>query len=123
MSYPVKYRERTIEYRQEHTLEETSRTFKVTISTIRKWEKQLKEKGDLKAKVAKRSFKKINPDKLKDYVAQHPDAYQKEMAREFGCSQSAIQKALKRLKITRKKSNAIPRAGLRQNSSIQVRNY
>ena len=59
MSYPVKYRERTIEYRQEHTLEETSRTFKVTISTIRKWEKQLKEKGDLKAKVAKRSFKKI----------------------------------------------------------------
>jgi len=47
--------------------------------------------------------KKINPDKLKDYVAQHPDAYQKEMAREFGCSQSAIQKALKRLKITRKK--------------------
>ena len=103
MSYPVKYRERTIEYRQEHTLEETSRTFKVSISTIQKWEKQLKEKGDLKAKVAKRSFKKINPDKLKDYVAQHPDAYQKEMAREFGCSQSAIQKALKRLKITRKK--------------------
>ena len=33
------YRERTIEYRQEHTLEEASRTFKVSISTIRKWEK------------------------------------------------------------------------------------
>ena len=103
MSYPVKYRKRTIEYRQEHTLEETSRTFKVSISTIRKWEKQLKEKGDLKAKVAKRSFKKRNPRKLKDYVAQHPDPYHKEMPREFGCSQSAIQKALKRLKITRKK--------------------
>jgi len=121
MSCPVKYRERTIEYRQEHTLEETSWTFKVSISTIRKWEK-LKEKGDLKAKVAKRSFKKIDPDKLKEYVAQHPDSYQKEMTQEFGCSQSAIQKALKRLKITRKKDNAIPGAGLRQNSSIQIRN-
>ena len=48
MSYPTKYRERTIEYRKEgHTLEETCATFKVSISTIRKWEKQLTEKGNL----------------------------------------------------------------------------
>ncbi len=46
MSYPVKYRERVIEYRQEgHTLEETSKVFKIAISTIRKWEKQKKKQA------------------------------------------------------------------------------
>jgi len=47
MSYPVKYRERIIEYQKEgHTLEETSRVFKAVISTIRKWENQIKETGN-----------------------------------------------------------------------------
>ncbi len=104
MSYPVKYRERVIEYRQEgHTLEKTSKVFKIAISTIRKWEKQKKETGNLTPKVPKRTFKKIDPARLQAYVAQHPDAYQKEIAMEFGCALSAVQKALKRLKITRKK--------------------
>lgn len=104
MSYPEKYRERTIEYRQEgHTLEETKAAFKVAITTIQKWEKQLKEKGDLKPKKPVRRHKKIDPEKLKAYVAEHPDAYQAEIAKEFNCCQSAVQKALKRLKITRKK--------------------
>lgn len=104
MSYPVKYRERVLAYREEgHTLEESSKVFKVAISTIRKWDQRLKETGDLTPKVPERSFKKIDPSKLRAYVAQHPDAYQKEIAMDFGCSKSAVQKALKRLKITRKK--------------------
>lgn len=66
MSYPIKYRERVIEYRQEgHTLEETGNTFAVAISTIQRWERQLKEKGDLKTKVLNRRFRKIAPKKLK----------------------------------------------------------
>lgn len=48
MSYSKKYRERTIEYRQAgHSLEETHQIFKVSKSTIQKWEKQLKETRDL----------------------------------------------------------------------------
>ena len=104
MSYPTKYRERTIEYRKAgHTLEETHQTFKVSISTIRKWEKQWKEEGNLEKKPLHRSYKKVNPERLKAYVAEHPDAYQKEIAEEFGCSPTAIYLAMKRLKITRKK--------------------
>ena len=104
MSYPTKYRERTIEYRKSgHTLEETHRTFRVSIATIRKWEKQLEEEGSLEKKPLHRSYKKINPEKLIAYVAEHPDAYQKEIAEEFGCSATAICLAMKRLKITRKK--------------------
>ncbi len=104
MSYPVKYRKRVLEYREEgHTLEETSKVFKAAISTIRKWEKQMRETGDLTPKVPERSFKKIDPSKLRAYVARRPDACQKEIAMDFGCSKSAVQKALKRLGITRKK--------------------
>jgi len=104
MSYSKKYRERTIEYRQDgHTLEETHQIFKVSIATIRKWEKQWKETGDFGKKELHRGFRKIDPEKLKAYVAEHPDAYQSEMAQVFECSESGIRDALKRHKITRKK--------------------
>lgn len=111
MSYPEKYRKRTIEYRREgHSLKETSKVFKVAISTIRNWEKQWREEGKLTPKPVKRTFKKIDPDRLKAYVMEHPDAYQKEIAKEFGCAQSAIQKALVRLNLTRKKRPRITKS-------------
>ncbi len=104
MSYPTKYRERTIEYRKAgHSLEETHQTFKVSVATIRNWEKQLEKEGNLEKKPLHRSYKKIDPEKLIAYLEEHPDAYQKEIAEEFGCSAVAIHLAMKRLKITRKK--------------------
>lgn len=119
MSYPTIFRERTIEYRQAgHTLEETSKAFKVSIYTIRQWEHQLKEKGHLEKKPLHRTHKKIDPEKLKAYVKEHPEAYQKEMAEAFRCSITAIQKALKRLGITRKKDNVL--SGARPGSSSSL---
>ncbi len=110
MSYSEDFRKRTIEYREEgHTLEETSNTFKVSITTIRKWENQLREEGNLKVKIPKRPFKKIDPDELKKYIEEHPDAYLREIAKEFDCSINAVSKALKRLKITRKKNFTLSR--------------
>ena len=104
MSYSKDYRERAVEYRQTgHTYEETHEIFKVAISTIQRWEKQLKETGNLEKKELRRSFRKIDPEKLKAYVTEHPDAYQREMAEAFGCSESGIRDALQRCKITRKK--------------------
>ena len=123
MSYSKKYRERTIEYRQAgHTLEETHQTFKVSRSTIQKWEKQLKETGDLGKKELHRGFRKIDPEKLKAYVGEHSDAYQSEMAEAFGCSESGIRDALKRHKITRKKDNRLSRAGSAKSSSVSEPN-
>ena len=104
MSYSKDYREQTIEYRQAgHTLEETHQVFKVSISTIREWEKRLKERGDLEKNELHRNFRKIDPEKLKAYVEEHPDAYQSEMAEAFGCSESGIRDALRNHRITRKK--------------------
>ena len=77
--------------------------FKVSRSTIQKWEKQLKETGNLGKKELHRDFRKIDPEKLRAYVAEHPDAYQREMAEAFGCSPSGIRDALQRCQITRKK--------------------
>ena len=106
MSYPEEYRKRTIAYRQEgHTFEETKEIFKVFISTIRVCEKHSRKKGNLKAKIPQRSFKNIDPEKLKTYVKEHPDAYQNEIEKKFRCTPETIRKALKRLKITRKKTN------------------
>jgi transposase len=109
MSDPTQYRKRTIEYRMEgHTLEKTSQTFKVSIATIREWEKQYKETGDLNKKPLIRRPKKLDPEKLKAYLNEHPDAYQGEVAETFGCTDTAVRKAYKRLGITRKKrQNAI----------------
>ena len=115
MSYSKDYRKRTIEYRQTgHTLEETHQTFKVLISTIQRWAQQLKEAGDLGKQELHRSFRKIDPEKLRSYVAEHPDAYQSEMAEAFGCSESGIRDALRRNKITRKKRRLAIRSRIRK---------
>ncbi len=66
MSCPKKYRKIVIEHRKKgHTLEETHNVFKAAISTIPEWERQYIEEGNLKQKIPKRSFNKIDPEKLK----------------------------------------------------------
>ena len=123
MSYSKRYRERTIEYWQAgHSLEATHQIFKVSKSTIQKWKKQLEETGNLDKKALHRSFRKIDPDKLKAYVAEHPDAYQSEMAEAFGCSESGIRDALRLHKITRKKDYRLPGPGSAKSSGISGRN-
>jgi transposase len=75
----------------------------VSISTIQDWTKLRQETGGYEKRPLNRSFKKIDPVRLESYVAKHPDAYLTEIAEEFGCGESAVRKALKKLGITRKK--------------------
>lgn len=104
MIYDTKYRQRVVDFTMEgHTQEETSRIFKISITTIKRWVKQWKTEGNLEKKPLNRKFKKIDPEKLKKYVAEHPDAYLKEMAKEFNCCTAAIYFVLQKLKITLKK--------------------
>ena len=104
MSYDKKYRERAVQYRMEgHTLEETRKIFQIGTTTLKKWLKAYKATGDLSKKPLKRSPKKVCPTKLTEYLRAHPDTYQSEAAKVFGCSQSAVSQAMKQHKITRKK--------------------
>ena len=104
MAYDEKYRRRTLEYWHEgHTLAQTKQVFKVSVTTIYMWKNQLEREGNLKKHPVRRSFKKIDPEKLKEYVKANPEAYLREIAVVFNCSSTAIRKSLKKLNITRKK--------------------
>lgn len=108
MSKSKDLREAAVRYQKEgHTYEETAKVFGVVKSTVHRRVKQYEETGDLSDKPVKRGYKKINPEKLKTYVAEHPDDTQEEVALVFGCCPQAISKAYKRLGITRKKRRCV----------------
>ena len=110
MSYDIKFRQRAIAYWEAgHTKAETAAVFKVGTSTLQTWKSQLKETGTLAPKKRRETWRKIDPEKLKAYLEQHPDAYLKEIAQEFECSDVAVLKAMRRLRITRKKNYNVPR--------------
>ena len=103
MSYDVKFREKALAHlRAGHSYQETSKTFGISANTLNVWEKQHRKTGSLERRY--RSYcTKVSDESLQAYLKAHPDAYQYEMAKHFGCAQSTIGKTLKRLKVTRKK--------------------
>ena len=104
MSYSKDLREKAVNYYMSgHTLKETKEVFEVGINTISQWVKKYEETGDLSNKPIKRRFKKIDSEKLILFLKEKPDAFLKEIAEEFGCSIEAVRKAMKKLKLTRKK--------------------
>jgi len=108
MAYDIKYRRRAIDHLAEgNTVRSTAAIFQVSTSTIERWKSQLKETGGLAPKQRTEVWRKIDPTKLKGYIKEHPDAYLREIAEEFGCSDVAILKAFRRLKITRKKNYSL----------------
>jgi len=105
MSYDIKYRDRALSYLSEgHSYRKTAEVFKVSPSTLQAWKSRLKESDTLAPKQRKETWRKIDPDKLRKYVDEHPDAYRDEIAEAFGVRSYAIQRARKRLKITCKKT-------------------
>jgi len=107
MSYDIKYRQRAMRYLNEgHSYRGTAATFKASPFTLQQWKNQLNVTGTLSPKKRKETWRKIDPAKLREFVGEHPDAYQYEIAAAFGVRLYGIQKALKRLKITRKKSHS-----------------
>ncbi len=104
MTYDIKYKERVVEFVKEgHSQKEANIIFKVSLTAVKKWVKQCREVGHLNKKPLNRSFKKIDPEKLKKYIEDHPDAHLSEIADHFKCSAVAIHKRLDLLKIIRKK--------------------
>jgi transposase len=104
MSYSIDFRKKVMEYLDAgHTFREARETFRISMTAINAWRKKYKETGEIKDKPLRRHFKKLDPEKLKAYVSEHPDAYLKEIGEAFACSDTAVRKAFKRLGITHKK--------------------
>ena len=105
MAYSEDFRRRVMKYLDEgHKWAEARETFKISMTAINSWRQKYKETGEIKDDPPRRkAYKKLDPQKLKAYVEEHPDAYLKEIGEVFRCSDTAVQKAFKRLGITRKK--------------------
>jgi transposase len=107
MAKSVDFRKRVLEYYidERHTIRETAAVFKVGKTTIENWETLLAETGSLEKRPLNRTFKKIDPEKLKAYVNEHNDDTLREIAEHFNCTIHAVDQALRKQQITYKKKS------------------
>ena len=94
------------------TWEEIVSVFKISRYTLSRWTKLKKEKGSLRdSQRVPYKVRKINSQVLLSLVEKNPDATLKELAQEFKCWPSAIERRLKKLGVTRKKNHPLRRKG------------
>ncbi len=102
-AYHVDLRQRVVNcVRSGKSMAETSRIFKVSEDSVQRWMKLVKD-NNLAPKKVGGNNRKIDEKALKSLVEKNPDKLQYEMAQELGVKQTGICRALKRLKLTRKK--------------------
>ena len=118
-AYSEDLRIRVIAYIESgHKYKEARERFAVSERTICSWVKLKRATGSLKAEAVPRSPHKLLDKELLSYVEANPDAFLKEIAEHFGCSNTGVHKALKRLGITYKKTPFIPGKGRRETKKI-----
>jgi len=105
-SYSVDLRERVLKYLEKNqNREAASLLFQVGVATIYRWISRKKEKGNVEPLRRPYVYKKIDDQKLIEYIEKNPDHFLSEIGKHFNLTTQAIFYALKRLKITRKKSS------------------
>ena len=123
MAYSIDYRKRVLEFIEEgHTQAEAQKVFKVGGTTIKEWKKLVSETGELAKRPLEREAKTYPADKLCAYMKEHPEALLKEIAEQFGGSVPGAADALKREKITFKKSPPPIRNETRKSARSSTRN-
>lgn len=119
MAYDKNFRKKAVEYKDNgHTFAQLKEVFGITNKTYSDWKKLLNESGSYEKREVKRSYKKINPEALRTAIEEKPDAYLRELAEQFNCSEQAIFYALKKLKITFKKRRLLTRKNPKKNAQI-----
>ena len=115
MTYSIDFRRHVLAVREKEGLThaETSQRFKVGIASLVRWNKRLETKTYVRTKC------KIDLQKLTKDVEDHPDDYQFERAARFGVRQQSIWRALRKLKITYKKSPETSKSERRQTAYLQ----
>lgn len=91
--YSKNLRDRVMKYLlARHTYRGTAKVFNVSANALCRWKKMLEEQGSLDDKPRKKFFRKIGPQKLKEYLEGHPDAYLREIGAIFGRPINAVSK-------------------------------
>jgi len=115
MTYSLDLRKKALKYIENGgTWKAASEIFEVTTRTLANWLRKKKQQ-DLAPKIRRQSPSKINSDKLKKYIQEHPDAYLREIGKEFGSTIQAVFYACKRLKITLKKRHHTTKKEMKKN--------
>jgi len=104
MSYSKDLRERALALVDAgKTQTEVRKLLNLGHNTLSQWKKLRAETGSLGNRELKRSWRKIDPEKLLADVKAHPDDFDEERAMRFGCSRQGIESARKKHGISRKK--------------------
>lgn len=113
MSHSKDLRERAIKYvEQGGAIKDACRIFEISRSSFQRWRSIKDKTGALAPKSRIKSPYKIDNELLKAYINNHPDAYLNEIALHFNVTSPCISIALKRIKITRKKSRSSIKKGM-----------
>lgn len=104
MSHSVEIREKALAYWQRCAdINLVISAYGVSRATLYAWQRRLQKTGNLADLPRLRGVYKIDKEKLKSFVEQNPDAYLKEIAKQFDCSAMAVSNTLKSIGMTRKK--------------------
>lgn len=114
MTYSLDLRKKALKYIENGaSWKAASEVFEVTTRTLANWLRKNKQ-HDLAPKARCPSPSKIDRDKLRKYVQEHPDAYLREIAKEFRSTASAVFYACKSLKLTLKKRRHSTKKGMKK---------
>jgi transposase len=104
MGYSIDFRKKVLEFLDNgHAMREAAGVFGIALDTINRWKQKFLKTGGLKYPPRRCRFRKVDPEKLKAFIKERPDAYLAEIGEAFGCNESAIRKIFQKLRITRKK--------------------
>ncbi len=108
-AYSIDLRTRVVKYVEDGgSKTEASRLFKIGRDTIYRWLKQKRKHGNLHPKPVKsRGGYKLKDDILERHVQANPDQTLKEMGEVFSVHSTKVHYACKRLKMSRKKNDAL----------------
>lgn len=103
MTYSLELREKAFIYLEKvKNRKLVVEAFSITLRTLERWIRRKRE-NCLAPKKRNSSPSKIDDHKLRLFIQAHPDAYLREIAKQFGTTLQAVFYACKRLKISLKK--------------------
>ena len=106
MTHSIDFRKKVFSYcERTGSITAASHLFQISRNTIYAWLKLKEKTGELNHQVKGTKPRKVDRDRLKNYLTDNPDAYLTEIASEFGCHPTTIHYTLKAMGYTRKKKN------------------
>ena len=122
MVYSLDLRQRALNYiANGGSRLEASKIFGVTVPTVANWLSRQKQQ-DLAPKMKGSKPSKIDNEKLKKYIEDHPDSYLREIAIVFNSTLQAVFYACKRINVTLKKKPHTTKNEMRRNERYLKKN-